>query len=64
MPTRPGVNGGLMRRQHADHPPVNYISVESDYTVREGARVPSAWHRMGAILAGRESPGSSGRSKG
>ena len=29
MPTRPGVNGGLTRRQSADHPPVNYIGVES-----------------------------------
>src|SRR5262249_46322727 len=29
MPTRSGVNGGLMRRQHGDHMPVNYISVES-----------------------------------
>ena len=27
--TRPGVNGGLMRRQHAGHLPVNYIGVES-----------------------------------
>ncbi|HWC02691.1 MAG TPA: VOC family protein [Methylomirabilota bacterium] len=26
---RPGVNGGLTRRQHPEHPPVNYISVES-----------------------------------
>jgi hypothetical protein len=26
--TRPGVNGGLMRRQHPEHPPTNYISVE------------------------------------
>jgi len=29
QPIRPGVNGGLMRRQHAGHPPVNYIGVES-----------------------------------
>jgi predicted enzyme related to lactoylglutathione lyase len=29
MPTRPGVNGGLIRRQHPGHPPVNYIGVES-----------------------------------
>ena len=28
-PTRAGVNGGLMRRQHPGHTPVNYISVES-----------------------------------
>jgi hypothetical protein len=26
---RPGVNGGLTRRQHPEHPPVSYISVES-----------------------------------
>ena len=29
MPMRPGVNGGLMKRQSPDHKPVNYISVES-----------------------------------
>ena len=29
MPARPGVNGGLLRRQNASHPPVNYIAVES-----------------------------------
>ena len=29
MPARPGVNGGLIRRRHPDHPPVNYIAVES-----------------------------------
>jgi predicted enzyme related to lactoylglutathione lyase len=29
QPARPGVNGGLMRRQHPAHPPVNYIGVES-----------------------------------
>ena len=29
MPTRPGVNGGLLRRRNAGHPPVNYIAVES-----------------------------------
>jgi predicted enzyme related to lactoylglutathione lyase len=28
QPTRPGVNGGLMRRQDPGHPPVNYVSVE------------------------------------
>jgi predicted enzyme related to lactoylglutathione lyase len=28
-PTRAGVNGGLMRRQHPGHGPLNYISVES-----------------------------------
>jgi len=29
MPMRPGVNGGMMKRQNPDHKPVNYISVES-----------------------------------
>jgi predicted enzyme related to lactoylglutathione lyase len=29
QPIRPGVNGGLMRRQHAGHLPANYIGVES-----------------------------------
>jgi uncharacterized protein len=29
MPTRPGVNGGLMRRMFPGQAPVNYISVES-----------------------------------
>jgi predicted enzyme related to lactoylglutathione lyase len=29
QPTRPGVNGGLMRRQHSGHLPTNYIAVES-----------------------------------
>jgi len=29
MPVRPGVNGGMMKRQNPDHKPVNYISVES-----------------------------------
>jgi len=28
-PTRPGVNGGLMRRQHPQQPFANFISVES-----------------------------------
>ena len=32
---RPGVNGGLTRREHAGQPPVNYIGVES---VDESAR--------------------------
>jgi predicted enzyme related to lactoylglutathione lyase len=27
-PARPGVNGGLMRRQHPDQRPVNYVEVE------------------------------------
>ena len=26
---RPGVNGGMMKRQHPEHRPTNYISVES-----------------------------------
>jgi len=29
MPIRPGVNGGMMKRQHPEHKPVDYISVES-----------------------------------
>jgi uncharacterized protein len=29
MPVRPGVNGGMMKRQNPDHKPVNYIIVES-----------------------------------
>ncbi len=29
QPVRRGVNGGLMRRQHPNHLPVNYIGVES-----------------------------------
>ncbi len=29
MPIRPGVNGGMMKRQRPDHRPVNYIAVES-----------------------------------
>jgi predicted enzyme related to lactoylglutathione lyase len=29
QPTRAGVNGGMMRRQHPGHPPVNYVAVES-----------------------------------
>ena len=35
-PSRPGVNGGLMRRMHPQQPPANYISVESvdDYLAR------------------------------
>ena len=34
MPIRPGVNGGMMKRQHPEHKPVNYIAVESvdEYT--------------------------------
>jgi len=29
MPIRPGVNGGMMKRQQPEHKPVNYIAVES-----------------------------------
>ena len=29
MPVRPGVNGGMMKRQNPDHKPVNYVAVES-----------------------------------
>ena len=28
-PIRPGVNGGMMKRQNPEHTPVNYILVES-----------------------------------
>ena len=39
-PARPGVNGGLMRRQHPEHPPVNYVGVESvDEYVRKAQRL-------------------------
>ena len=29
MPLRPGVNGGMMKKQSPEHKPVNYIAVES-----------------------------------
>ena len=29
MPIRPGVNGGMMKKQNQEHKPVNYILVES-----------------------------------
>ena len=29
MPERPGVNGGMMKKQNPEHKPVNYIAVES-----------------------------------
>ena len=29
MPLRPGVNGGMLKRQNPQHRPVNYIAVES-----------------------------------
>lgn len=34
MSIRPGVNGGMMKRQQPEHKPVNYIAVESvdEYT--------------------------------
>jgi predicted enzyme related to lactoylglutathione lyase len=43
-PTRAGVNGGMMPRQHPGHAPVNYFSVESvdDYAnkvVKLGGKV-------------------------
>lgn len=28
-PIRPGINGGMMKKQHPEHRPVNYIAVES-----------------------------------
>src|SRR5260370_7249091 len=40
QPVRPGVNGGLMRRQRPDQPPVNYINVESvDEYAKKGTRL-------------------------
>ena len=40
QPTRPGVNGGILRRQHPGQAPVNYISVESvDEHVRKATRL-------------------------
>jgi len=29
MPVRPGVNGGMMKKQNPEHKPVNYVAVES-----------------------------------
>ena len=29
MPVRPGVNGGMMRRENPEQKPINYIAVES-----------------------------------
>jgi hypothetical protein len=29
MPLRPGINGGMMKKQNPEHKPVNYIGVES-----------------------------------
>jgi predicted enzyme related to lactoylglutathione lyase len=40
MPTRPGVNGGLMRRMFPGQAPVNYISVDSvDEFVKRAERL-------------------------
>jgi uncharacterized protein len=40
MPTRPGVNGGLMRRMMPGQAPVNYIAVEKvDEYVRKAERL-------------------------
>jgi hypothetical protein len=40
MPTRPGVNGGLMRRMAPGQTPVNYIAVaDVDEFVRKGERL-------------------------
>lgn len=40
MPTRPGVNGGLMRRMMPGQGPVNYISVENaDEYARKAERL-------------------------
>jgi predicted enzyme related to lactoylglutathione lyase len=39
-PVRPGVNGGVTRRPHPGHPPVNYVSVESvDEYARKAKRL-------------------------
>jgi uncharacterized protein len=40
QPLRPGVNGGILRRQHAGHLPVNYVSVASvDGHLRKATRL-------------------------
>jgi predicted enzyme related to lactoylglutathione lyase len=40
QPTRPGVNGGIIRRRSATHPPVNYVNVESvDEYARKAQRL-------------------------
>jgi uncharacterized protein len=40
MPTRPGVNGGLMRRMFPGQAPVNYVSVDSvDEFVKRAERL-------------------------
>ena len=50
QPSRPGVNGGLMRRQNPGQVPVNYISVES---VDEYAKKAK---RLGAVELMPKSP--------
>jgi predicted enzyme related to lactoylglutathione lyase len=43
QPARPGVNGGLMRRQDPGHLPVNYIAVENvDEFMRKAKRLGAA----------------------
>lgn len=50
MPTRPGVNGGLMRRMMPGQTPVNYIAVENvDEFVRKA-------ERLGATVVLRKTP--------
>jgi uncharacterized protein len=50
MPTRPGVNGGLMKRMYPGQPPVNYINVENvDQFVAKA-------ERLGAKVMMRKSP--------
>jgi uncharacterized protein len=49
MPSRPGVNGGLMRRMYPAQPPVNYINVEDvdQFTKKAeelGAKIMMAKH--------------------
>ena len=40
MPTRPGVNGGMMKRMYPGQPPVNYISVDDvDEFIRKAERL-------------------------
>lgn len=40
MPTRPGVNGGMMKRMYPGQAPVNYVSVEDvDEFVRKAERL-------------------------
>lgn len=40
LPTRPGVNGGLMRRMYQGQPPVNYVAVDDvDQFVQKAQRL-------------------------